>query len=119
IARPSGRAPAARPHPPGPAPLRRRRTHFSPPVRAPFRNLPRPIPTHLDHYTNILRYWRSIETFSLPDIRLGKPDLIETVLKPDTKLPWEDPEFEPPPENRRWKHTLYFHLVSKETVIAR
>ncbi len=76
------------------------------------------MPTHLDHYTNILRYWRSVETFNLPDIRRGKADAIETVLKTSQPLPWQDPQFPPPAENRRWKHTLYFHLVYKEAVIT-
>ena len=76
------------------------------------------MPAHLDHYTNILRYWRSVETFSLPDVRLGKTDAIETVLEPGKPLPWEDPQFPPPAENRRWRHTLYFHLVDKEAVIT-
>ena len=76
------------------------------------------MPTHLNHYTNILRYWRSVETFNLPDIRRGKADAIETVLKTSQPLPWEDPQFPPPAENRRWKHTLYFHLVYKEAVIT-
>jgi hypothetical protein len=74
--------------------------------------------SHLDHYTNILRYWRSVETFNLPDVRPGKADAIETELKPGIPLPWEDPQFPEPAENRRWKHTLYFHLVEKEAVIA-
>lgn len=73
---------------------------------------------HLDHYTNILRYWRSVETFSLPEVSWSKGDAEYTLLEPDKPLPWQNPEFIPPPENRRWKHTLYFHLVDKEAVIA-
>lgn len=73
---------------------------------------------NVNHYTNILRYWRSVETFSLPDVSRRKADAEYTGLKPGDPLPWEDPAFPPPPENRRWKHTLYFHLVDKEAVIA-
>jgi len=76
------------------------------------------MPAHVNHYTNILRYWRSVETFNLPDVHWKKADAEPTLLEPGTPLPWEDPEFPPPPENRRWKHTLYFHVVAKEAVIA-
>ena len=74
--------------------------------------------THVDHYTNILRYWRSVETFNLPEVHWKKTDAEPTILKPGSPLPWENPEFPPPPENRRWKHTLYFHVAAKEAVIA-
>ncbi|HEV2478682.1 MAG TPA: AAA domain-containing protein [Puia sp.] len=75
------------------------------------------MPAHVDHYTNIFRYWRSVETFSLPDVNRKRGDAEPTILKPGVPLPWEDPAFPPPPENRRWKHTLYFHLVDKEAVV--
>ncbi|HWB91841.1 MAG TPA: AAA domain-containing protein, partial [Puia sp.] len=124
------------------------------------------MPTHTDHYTNVLRFWRSVETFSFPDLGRSRSDSIETVLSPGDPLPWEtrtaeppaQPEYEsptnppgpftpapgndrpfppapdnghplppraenvrpfpPPPEGRRWKHTLYFHIVQKEAVTA-
>src|ERR1700760_407885 len=76
------------------------------------------MPAHLDHYTNILRYWRSVETFSLPEVFWGKADAEYTILSPDRPLPWQNPEFIPPPQNRHWKHTLYFNLVNREAVIA-
>jgi len=76
------------------------------------------MPAHVDHYTNILRYWRSVETFSLPDVNWKRSDAEPTMLKPGVPLPWEDPAFPPPPENRRWKHTLYFHVVAKEAAIT-
>jgi AAA domain len=93
----------------------------------------------LDHYTNLLRYWRSVETFSLPDIPFRKTDAVYTRLQPGRTLPWETVEpteadpaatfprpaqadpaatFPRPTAGRRWKHTLYFHLVPKETVIT-
>lgn len=76
------------------------------------------MPDNVNHYTNILRYWRSVETFSLPDVNGKRADAEPTMLKPGAPLPWEDPEFPSPPENRRWKHTLYFHVVAKEAVIT-
>jgi len=76
------------------------------------------MPAITDHYTNILRFWRSIETFTLPDIAKPGANDEAAVLNPDDLLPWEDPEFPVPADGRRWKHTLYFHLVKKETVIS-
>lgn len=91
------------------------------------------MPAPLDHYTNILRFWRSIETFTLPDLGRIRSEDICTVLSPGDPLPWENqraprantsevgetqPPFPSPAEGRRWRHTLYFHIVEKEMIIA-
>ena len=76
------------------------------------------MPADTFHYTNILRFWRSIETFTLPDIaKPGANDEV-AVLDPGDLLPWENPEFPAPAEGRRWRHTLYFYLVKKEVVVS-
>jgi hypothetical protein len=71
------------------------------------------------HYTRVLKYWRSIETYTLPEM----PDLRRsgqkhfTDLKPGDQLPWQDEEFLHSPAGKEWRHTLYFYPVAKETVI--
>src|SRR5260221_10142372 len=48
------------------------------------------------HYADVLRFWRSIETFGLPDIpdpkRLG-PGKELYKLEPGEELPWEHEDF--------------------------
>ncbi|HEV9038625.1 MAG TPA: AAA domain-containing protein [Puia sp.] len=67
------------------------------------------------HYATILRFWRSVETFTLPDIPAKKKT--EPLLLPDMPLPWDAGELPAPKEGRKWRHTLYFHIVPKTTVI--
>jgi hypothetical protein len=69
------------------------------------------------HYVKLLKFWRSIETFNLPDIpykRGGQRHYLE--WEPGLLLPWEQGEQEAPPEGKQWRHTLYFHIVRKEAV---
>jgi hypothetical protein len=77
------------------------------------------MPSNREHYRNILRFWRSAEIFTLPDIPAGKRNdrKIHTELQPNEPLPWEDGAFPVPTEGRQWKHTLYFHVVAKEAVL--
>jgi hypothetical protein len=76
------------------------------------------MPGDTDHYTCILRYWRAIEIFTLPDIPVRNKNDHKRfkTLKPRDELPWEPGSLPPPREGKQWKHTLYFHLVSKEAV---
>jgi len=77
------------------------------------------MPRNSEHYRNILRFWRSAEIFTLPDIPAEKRNdrKIYTELQPHEPLPWEDGAFPVPAEGRQWKHTLYFHVVAKEAVL--
>ena len=77
------------------------------------------MPRNSEHYRNILRFWRSAEIFTLPDIPAEKRNdrKIYTELQPNEPLPWEDGAFPVPAEGRQWKHTLYFHVVAKEAVL--
>ncbi len=74
---------------------------------------------YADHYANILKFWRSAETFVLPDIaiRNSSDQYICTPLRPETPLPWNAGELPEPRAERRWKHTLYFFVVDKESVV--
>ncbi|HVS98215.1 MAG TPA: AAA domain-containing protein [Puia sp.] len=69
------------------------------------------------HFATILKFWRSVETFTLPDIPGGKRSDHLALLRPGIPLPWEPGRLPAPRENRQWRHTLYFHVVAKETVI--
>jgi len=69
------------------------------------------------HYATILKFWRSVETFTLPDIPTGKRSDHIAILRPGMALPWEPGRLPSPIEGRQWRHTLYFHIVAKETVI--
>ena len=71
-----------------------------------------------NHYTKVLKFWRSIETFTLPDIPAKKKDQkIHTELKAGNDLPWEPGKL-PLKDGKRWKHTLYFNVVPKEAVVS-
>ncbi len=74
---------------------------------------------HADHYANILKFWRSAETFVLPDISLRNQteQYIYTELRPGMPLPWNAGELPEPRAERRWKHTLYFYVIDKESVV--
>lgn len=72
------------------------------------------------HYADVLKFWRSIETFGLPDIpdpkRLGQgKELYE--LQFGEELPWEHENFAYAEPGKRWRHTLYFFIVAKEDVM--
>lgn len=74
---------------------------------------------HVEHYANILRFWRSAETFVLPDIsfRNQSDRHIYTELRPAMPLPWTAGELPEPGTEKRWKHTLYFYVIDKESVV--
>jgi hypothetical protein len=81
------------------------------------------MPGHSDHYSNLFRFWRAVETFTLPDIpdykrRLGKaaednPHIL-TAGKP---LPWMSGQMRPAKEGKRWKYTLFFYVIAKESIV--
>ncbi|MDO6432073.1 AAA domain-containing protein [Flavitalea sp. BT771] len=78
------------------------------------------MPVMQDHSTNVLKFWRSVETFTLPDIPYAFQDTDNkryTVLGPPVRLPWEPGELPAVPESKQWKHTLYFHTVLKGGVV--
>lgn len=78
------------------------------------------MPRRKSHYKDVLKFWRSIETFGLPDIpnqnKLG-PGKEMYAIDPDEPLPWEDERYRYPAERKQWRHTLYFHIVAKEDVM--
>jgi hypothetical protein len=78
-----------------------------------------PMSVSLNHYVNVLKFWRSVETFTLPDTPAKKrnDNKIHTQLMPGRPLPWEPGRFAAPKEGKKWKHTLYFHVVAKEAVV--
>jgi len=72
------------------------------------------------HYKSVLRFWRAIEIFHLPDLPKPKRDdrRIFTELYPDKTLPWNEPDFQSRKHGKRWQHTLYFCPVEKQHVIT-
>ena len=79
------------------------------------------MPDHSDHYANLLRFWRSVETFTLPDIpdykvkgRKGEDN--PYILKEGKPLPWAPGQIRPPKEGKRWKYTLFFYIVARESI---
>ncbi|AEV96978.1 hypothetical protein A4D02_18585 [Niastella koreensis] len=70
------------------------------------------------HYTNVLKFWRAIEIFDLPDLPVQKQNdqKIFTELLPGDDLPWENGEFHNS-DGKQWKHTLYFFCTPKQSVI--
>lgn len=78
------------------------------------------MPTIRDHYTNVLKFWRAIETFNLPDLPApfeGQRSKEYNVLEPERFLPWQLEKFPPLEGDKQWRHTLYFYSVEKESVI--
>lgn len=71
----------------------------------------------VDHYKNILRFWRAIETFNLPDVPVSRWKKQFTDLVDGEDLPWEPGVLPSPREGKQWRHTLYFHVVSKQDVV--
>jgi hypothetical protein len=72
------------------------------------------------HAQDVLKFWRSIETFGLPDIpnqkKLG-PGKEMYSIDPDEPLPWEDERYQYPADRKQWRHTLFFYIVAKEDVM--
>jgi hypothetical protein len=83
------------------------------------------MPIHSDHYSNLFRFWRAVETFTLPDIPDYKPRLRKVaaednpyILTAGKPLPWMPGQMRPPKDGKCWKYTLFFHLIPKETIVA-
>src|ERR1700748_1021689 len=72
------------------------------------------------HYTNVLQFWRAVETFNLPDLP-APPRKNEMTrhwkLEPGAMLPWETEELPALKDGKQWRHTLYFHVVAKYAVV--
>jgi AAA domain len=80
------------------------------------------MPDRSDHYSNLLRFWRAIETFTLPDvpdykIKHRKGEDNPHVLREDKALPWAPGQMRPAKEGKRWKYTLFFFIVLRESVV--
>ena len=73
------------------------------------------MPISHTHDATILRFWRSVETFALPESPARKNS--ERLLHPGVPLPWEAGQLPAPKEGYKWRHTLYFHIIAKSTVI--
>ncbi len=81
-----------------------------------------PYPDHSDHYSNLLRFWRATETFTLPDIpdykiKRRKGEDNPHILMEGRPLPWAPGQMRPAKEGKRWKFTLFFFIVSRESVV--
>lgn len=61
---------------------------------------------------NILRFWRNVEIFDLPDFNKDA-----VLFKEDETLSWLSKEKLPPRKNYTWKYTLIFGRIEKKTVI--
>ncbi len=78
------------------------------------------MPRSKSHYDLVLKFWRSVETFAMPDMPESKklgPGKQMYRLDADEPLPWEDERYRFPDEEKQWRHTLYFHIVEKEAVM--
>ena len=70
------------------------------------------------HFTNVLKFWRSVETFTLPDISAKKKsNKVYQELEPGKSLPWEPGSLPPARDGKQWRHTVYFHVIDKESVV--
>src|SRR5882762_5649413 len=72
------------------------------------------------HYLNVLKFWRAVETFYLPDIPSTprkNSHKVHTRLGPGKRLPWEPGELAALKDGLQWRHTLYFRVISKEAVV--
>lgn len=71
------------------------------------------------HYSDVLRFWRAVEAFNLPDMPETRPrdGKYVTNFCPENMLPWEKKFFQHCDEGKKWKHTLYFGIVRKQAVI--
>ncbi|HEY4288652.1 MAG TPA: DEAD/DEAH box helicase [Puia sp.] len=70
------------------------------------------------HFTNVLKFWRSVETFTLPDIaaKRNRPNVYQE-LEAGKRLPWEPGALPEAREGKQWRHTIYFHVIDKEAVV--
>jgi len=70
------------------------------------------------HFTNVLRFWRSVETFALPDISAKRSrNKVYQELEAGKTLPWEPGALPAAKEGKQWRHTIYFHVIDKEAVV--
>lgn len=67
------------------------------------------------HYQDVLKFWRAVETFYLPDIPARKS---YELLEPGGALPWEPGGTAALKEGKEWRHTLYFSIAAKEEVVS-
>ena len=72
-----------------------------------------------DHFSRILKFWRAVETFNLPDIPAKRRNdhKLFTEMKPGMRMPWEEDDLFVEKEGKQWRHTLYFHVVAKDAVV--
>ncbi|OQP53448.1 hypothetical protein A4H97_23675 [Niastella yeongjuensis] len=72
----------------------------------------------MTHYSNVLKFWRAIETFDLPDVPVPKlkDEKVFTELWLGDTFPWESGKFLKT-KGKRWKHTLYFFCTPKQSVV--
>ncbi len=80
------------------------------------------MPDHSDHYSNLLRFWRAMETFTLPDLphynkKRKKGEENPHILRETSALPWAPGHVRPAKEGKRLKYTLYFYIVPRESVV--
>ncbi|PSL42708.1 AAA domain-containing protein [Chitinophaga niastensis] len=70
------------------------------------------------HSLNVLKFWRAIEAFNLPDLPEQKiRDTRKfTQLRSNVLFPWETPSSVSVPD-RKWKHTIYFGCMLKQRVL--
>lgn len=80
------------------------------------------MPGSSPHFVNVLKFWRAIETFTLPDVPAAKLGDGKQYfrLTPEDPLPWNGgalaPSGEKPSGDKQWKHTLYLHCFPKVAV---
>src|SRR5260221_13158461 len=76
------------------------------------------MPMAQSHFTNVLKFWRSVETFTLPDIAVKRDrKKVYQELEPGKSLPCEPGSLPPAGDGKQWRHTLYFHVIDKESVV--
>jgi len=78
-----------------------------------------PLPMSRDHCLDVLKFWRAIETFYLPEIptKSRNDNKVYRFLEPGARLPWEPDEIPAVKEGKAWRHTLYFCVVTKDAVV--
>jgi hypothetical protein len=76
------------------------------------------LPYSMAHFTNVLKFWRSVETFALPDISAKRSrNKVYQELEAGKTLPWEPGALPAAKEGKQWRHTIYFHVIDKEAVV--
>jgi len=71
-----------------------------------------------DDFKDILKFWRAVELFNLPDVPVSKKKKQFSDLIPGEDLPWEPGVLPSSKEGKQWRHTLYFHVTGKQEVAA-